>query len=86
MNKKNGTKVGFIAAAIALLVVAVAVPAGAGDLEQTNVSGDYGQFCIAYSWAYGRFWMNRKLNPEPWYAYRFDLGYEQRFNPGSHFL
>jgi hypothetical protein len=46
MNKKNGIKVGFIAAVIALLVVAVAVPAGAGDLKKNFdlnrlLSGDY---------------------------------------------
>ena len=40
MNKKNGTKVGFIAAAIALLVVAMAVLAGAGDLNRL-LTGDY---------------------------------------------
>ena len=36
MNKKNGTTVGFIAAAIALLVAAMAVPAGAGDLTDCS--------------------------------------------------
>ena len=40
MNKKNRTKVGFIAAAIALLLVAMAVPAGAGDLNRL-LTGDY---------------------------------------------
>jgi hypothetical protein len=46
MNQKKGIKVGFIAAAIALLVVAVAVPAGAGDLYKKHdlnrlLQGDY---------------------------------------------
>jgi hypothetical protein len=40
MNKKNGTKICFIAAAIALLVVAVAFPAGAGGLDR-RLYGDY---------------------------------------------
>jgi hypothetical protein len=40
MNNKNGIKVGFIAAAIALLVVAVAVPAGAGGLDKNNSKHD----------------------------------------------
>jgi hypothetical protein len=40
MNKKNGTKVCFIATAIALLAVFVAAPAGAGDLNW-KLRGDY---------------------------------------------
>ncbi len=46
MNKKNETKVCFIAAAIALLVVAVAVPAGAGGLDKNNSKHDLNRLLI----------------------------------------
>jgi hypothetical protein len=65
MNKKNGTKVGFIAAAIALLVVFVAVPVGAGDLNRL-LTGDYASnSSFVCAGAYGFFDNDLNRNPDP---------------------
>ncbi len=83
MNKKNGTTVGFIAAAIALLVVAMAVPAGAGDLNRL-LTGDYAfnssEVCAG---ADGGFDAALNRNPDPPGSISNTV---QLFNPGSHFL
>ena len=69
MNQKRGIKVGFIAAAIALLIVAVAVPAGAGDLCKKHdlnrlLKGDYsgsGSYTCAWStWGFDQKDLSRK--------------------------
>ena len=46
MDKKRGRKACFLAAAIALLVVAVAVPAGAGGLDKNNSKHDLNRLLI----------------------------------------
>jgi hypothetical protein len=63
MNKKNGTTVGFIAAAIALLVVAMAVPAGAGDLNRL-LTGDYA-FSSSENCAEANGYFDAALNRNP---------------------
>ena len=68
MNRKRGTKVCFVAAAIALLVVAVAVPAGAWNLNR-NLYGDYamnGSYACAYStFGFDPLTLQRKDSPDP---------------------
>jgi hypothetical protein len=68
MNQKKGIKVGFIAAAIALLVVAVAVPVGAGDLHKKHdlnrmLTGDYAGTGF-YSCASTAFGQAGSFNPD----------------------
>ena len=65
MNQKKGIKVGFIAAAIALLIVAVAVPAGAGDLCKKHdlnrlLKGDYAGTVTSCSCALDT-WFQRRI-------------------------
>ncbi len=68
MNRKKEIKVCFVAAAVALLVAAVAAPAGAWNLDK-NLYGDYamnGSYACAYStFGFDPSTLQRKDSPNP---------------------
>ncbi len=65
MNKIKGIKVCFITAAIALLAVFIAAPAGAWDLNRL-LTGDYASnMSFVCASAYGNFDQDLNRNPDP---------------------